>query len=233
MIPINIIPKHIAIIPDGNRRWARARGLPIIEGHRRGAQRLEELAKAIKELDIKIVTFWAFSTENWDRTGEEIKGLMTLFEYTLKKYLDNLIKNKINFRHIGRKDRLSPSLLRLMYVTENKTKQFNKHYFVLGLDYGGRDEIIRAIKKMRETDFSLEDLTKEKFGKFLDTEELPYPNPDLIIRTGGEMRTSGFLIWQSEYAEFIFVKKYFPDFTAKDLQNCIQKYSKRQRRFGK
>lgn len=227
------IPNHVAIIPDGNRRWARTRALPIIEGHRRGAQRLEELAKTIKEFDIKVVTFWAFSTENWDRTEIEVRLLMSLFELTFKKYTQKLIENKIHFTHIGRKDRIPGSLLKKIQEAELKTKNFNTHYFALALDYGGKDEIIRAIQKIKDSSIDFQTLKKERFDDFLDTRDLPYPNPDLIIRTGGEMRTSGFLIWQSEYAEFIFVKKYFPDFTSKDLQNCIQEYSKRQRRFGK
>lgn len=227
------VPKHVAIIPDGNRRWAKERGLPIIEGHRKGAQRLGELAKTIKELDIKVVSFWAFSTENWDRTEMEVRLLMGLFELTFKKYTQKFIENKIHFIHIGRKDRIPRSLLKKIQETEQKTKEFNTHYFALALDYGGKDEIIRAIQKIKTSNIDTQKLTKDLFEDFLDTKELPYPNPDLIIRTGGEMRTSGFLIWQSEYAEFIFVKKYFPDFTAQDLKDCIKEYSKRQRRFGK
>lgn len=223
-----LIPRHVAIIPDGNRRWARKRGLPVIEGHRKGSETLGELAKVAKELNIHTVSFWAFSTENWDRTRGEVRGLMALFEHAFKKRFHDLIKNKIHFHHIGRKDRIPASLLQLINETEKKTKQFNTHYFVLGLDYGGRDEILRAIKKIE-----IKNLNEENFSALLDTSGLPYPYPDLVIRTGGEKRTSGFMIWQTAYSEWIFHPKYFPDFTPKDLQNCIREYSKRQRRFGK
>lgn len=227
------IPRHIAIIPDGNRRWARARGLPIVEGHRKGAQTLDTLAEAVKELDIKVSSFWAFSTENWDRAETEVRMLMQLFEQTFKRYFQKLIDNKIRFIHLGRKDRMPKSLLTMMQEVERKTRKFGEHHFALALDYGGQDEIIRAIQKIRGSNFDIRSLTRENFGQFLDTKELPYPNPDLVIRTGGEMRTSGFLTWQTEYTEFMFVKKYFPDFTAHDLKNCVKEYAKRQRRFGK
>jgi len=223
-----LIPRHIAIIPDGNRRWARKKGLPVVEGHRKGAEMLGELAKIAKELNIHTVSFWAFSTENWDRTKKEVHALMALFEQGFKKHFSDLIKNKIHFYHIGRKDRISESLLRLISQTEKETKQFRTHYFVLGLDYGGRDEVLRAAKKISNSK-----LNEEQFNQFLDTKDLPYPYPDLVIRTGGEQRTSGFMIWQTAYSEWIFHPKYFPDFTPQDLRNCIREYSKRQRRFGK
>jgi undecaprenyl diphosphate synthase len=229
-------PKHIAIIPDGNRRWARERNLPVIEGHRKGAEVVLKLIKKAKKLDIKILSFWAFSTENWERMKKEVSGLMRLFEQAINANLNNIIKNKIRFIHIGRKDRLSTSLRKTITTAQEESKDFNQHYFVLALDYGGRDEILRAINKLRENfKFQISNfkLDEEGFKQFLDTKDLPYPDPDLVIRTSSEMRTSGFMIWQAAYAEWIFHPKYFPDFTPEDFEECIKEYQKRQRRFGK
>lgn len=220
------VPHHIAIIPDGNRRWARDRNLPIFEGHRKGAERLKELAETAKELDIKVATFWAFSTENWERTKEEVVMLMSLFERVFQKYSQKLIENKIHFTHLGRKDRLPKRLLTLIHETEEKTNQFRDHYFALALDYGGRDEVMRATQQMSN-------INKKELDQFLDTKDLPYPYPDLVIRTGGEQRTSGFMIWQAAYSEWIFYPAYFPDFTPADLKKCIEVYIERKRRFGK
>ncbi len=216
------VPQHVAVIPDGNRRWAKERGLPAIAGHRRGSEMLIELLDKAKDLNIKIFTFWAFSTENWGRIQTEVANLMKLYEAGINHYLKRALKNKVRFVHIGRKDRLSERLKKTITDAEEKTKTFRDYYFVLALDYGGQDEITRAVKKYGV-----------KFDQFLDTKGLPYPNPDLVIRTSGEMRTSGFMIWQAAYAEWIFIDKYFPDFTPVDFEECIQTYVKRQRRFGR
>ncbi len=215
-------PKHVAVIPDGNRRWAKKNGLPAIEGHRRGSEVLVKLIEKAKDLDIKVFTFWAFSTENWTRTKSEVNNLMMLFERGIDDYLNRTLKNKIRLIHIGRKDRLSNSLKNKIAEAEEITKQFTDHYFVLALDYGGRDEILRAVEKYGS-----------KFSQFLDTKDLLYPNPDLVIRTSGEMRMSGFMAWQAAYAEYIFHSRYFPDFTPEDFEECINEYVKRQRRFGR
>lgn len=212
----------MAIIPDGNRRWAKKRGLPVIEGHRKGAEVALKLLKKIKELDIKVLTFWAFSTENWRRKKEEQRALLSLFEKVADKYFNDVFKNKIHFVHIGRKDRISKKLREKITELEEKTKQFKDHYFVMALDYGGHDEISRAVEKYGKN-----------FAQFLDTRGLPYPNPDLVIRTSSEMRTSGFMIWQAAYSEWIFYPKYFPDFTPDDFEKCIEEFKRRQRRFGR
>jgi len=230
---MNNLPKHIAIIPDGNRRWAKEKGLPTIEGHRKGAEAILKLVKKGKELGIPIGTIWAFSTENWQRSKKEVIGLMKLFKYFIDKYTSSIVKDEIRFIHIGRKDRLPKDLLQKINQLEKKTNKFNKHYLVLALDYGGRDEIVRAIKKAAESKTNLKELNEKNFIKFLDTKDLPYPYPDLIIRTSGETRTSGFMIWQAAYSELFFSPKYLPDFTPEDFELIVKEFSKRQRRFGK
>ena len=220
------IPNHVAIIPDGNRRWAKERGLPTFEGHRKGFQTLVNIAKKSRELGIKILTVWAFSTENWKRSSGEIDYLMNLYDIMLEKYFKEALKEKIRVIHLGRKDRINKTLKNKIINIEEKTKNFTQHYLCIGLDYGGGDEIIRATKKRSN-------LSEVNFSQFLDTKDLPYPNPDLIIRTGGEQRLSGFLLWQSQYSELMFIKKYLPDFGPEDFEKCISSFVIRQRRFGK
>ncbi|MFN4212593.1 MAG: polyprenyl diphosphate synthase [Microgenomates group bacterium] len=226
------IPKHIAIIPDGNRRWARERGLPTFYGHKKGFDQSIELSKKVRELGVKVLTFWAFSTENWQRSKEEVNYLMQLYSQMIEKNLKIALEDKIRIIHLGRKERIPKNLAKRIYKAEKKTFEFNRYYLAIALDYGGRDELLRAVKQFKNSKLKSQNLTEENFNQFLDTKDLPYPNPDLIIRTGGEVRTSGFMIWQSAYSEWIFYPKYFPDFTPEDLEKCIAEYSKRQRRFG-
>lgn len=225
------IPTHLAIIPDGNRRWARERGLPTFEGHRLGYQRGIELGEKARELGIKHLTFWAFSTENWNRTKEETSYLMKIFKNLVDQYLKEALKNEIKIIHLGRKDRIDQELRDKISIAEEKTKNFNRYYLNLALDYGGRDEIIRAIEKIKTIDNNSLEITQDNFSQFLDTFEIP--DPDLVIRTSGEIRTSGFMIWQSAYSEWIFYPKYFPDFTPADLEKCLEEFARRQRRFGR
>lgn len=231
----NNILNHLAIIPDGNRRWAKERGLPTFYGHKKGFNQSIDLSKKARELGIKILTFWAFSTENWKRTEEEINYLMNLYEQMIDKNLEIALKEKIRIIHLGRKDRIKKKLKEKIIFAEEKTKNFNKYYLTIALDYGGQDEIIRAINNLNSQNLNRKtfNLDENTFNQFLDTRNLPYPEPDLIIRTGGEMRTSGFMIWQAAYSEWIFYPKYFPDFTSDDLEKCINEYTKRERRFGK
>ncbi|KKP65571.1 MAG: Isoprenyl transferase [Candidatus Roizmanbacteria bacterium GW2011_GWA2_35_19] len=231
---INNLPNHVAIIPDGNRRWAKDCGLPTFEGHRKGFDALIEIGKKSRELGIKILTAWAFSTENWDRSKQEIKYLMELFELMIDKNLEEALKNNIKIIHLGRKDRISKKLKKKIINAENKTKEFNKYYLCIGLDYGGRDEIVRTISKLNPpAGGQNSNLSEYLISKNLDTKVLPFTDPDLIIRTGGEQRLSGFMLWQAQYSELMFIKKYLPDFTPQDFENCIKNYSVRQRRFGK
>lgn len=227
------IPHHVAIIPDGNRRWARAHGLPTFEGHREGLNVAIEISKYIRELGVHTLTFWAFSTENWNRTKNEIAYLMRLYEAMLDKFRSEALKDNVRIIHLGRKDRIPKSLLKKIDDIEEKTKNNTRHILNIALDYGGHDEILRAIKRINDERITNNELTEVDFEKYLDTSGQPYPSPDLVIRTSGEMRTSGLMIWHAAYSELFFLKKHFPDLNEKDIDAAIREFSKRQRRFGK
>ena len=241
------IPNHIAIIPDGNRRWAESKGLPAIEGHRKGANALKDLLKHARDIGVHTITFWGFSTENWNRAKEEISYLMKLFENILDENREDTIKNEVRIVHLGRKDRIPSKLAKKIKNVEEKTKSFTKHVLNMAIDYGGHDEILRAVSRIIDDIEGLKIAKRElkkiigKFndkypmyllGKYLDTANQPYPYPDLVIRTSGEQRLSGLLPWQCVYAEFYFPKVHFPDFTPTELDKAIEEYSKRDRRFG-
>ena len=238
------LPHHLAIIPDGNRRWAREHKLPTLQGHLKGFKALLGMAKAARQWGIHTTTLWIFSTENWKREKSEVDYLMKIEEKMIKQYLPELKKDKVRIIHLGRKDRIPESFARTLKNAENETLNNEKHVLNIAVDYGGHDEILRAIGKMCHSEASAEEsreilrftqddiLTEEEFAKFLDTNDQPYPNPDLLIRTSGEMRTSGLLPWQTAYTEFVFLKKHLPDCTVEDLKEAILEYSKRQRRFG-
>jgi len=229
------IPHHLAIIPDGNRRWAREKGLLTLEGHRRGFEVGIKIARACRDFGIHTLSFWAFSTENWQRSKQEIAYLMRLYHRFLDQFLAEAKKEEVRIIHLGRKDRLEKSLILKLKKAEEETKNYQKHIFNLALDYGGRDEIIRAIEKWRSNSklkTQNSKLTEEDFSRFLDTANQPYPYPDLMIRTSGELRTSGLLLWQSAYTELYFEKDYFPDLTPEHIKKAILAYSQRQRRFG-
>lgn len=223
-------PKHIAIIPDGNRRWAKERNLPTLEGHRKGADTTIKLSRKARELNVPVLTFWAFSTENWSRAKDEVAGLFGL-HHMMKIYVKEAQRDNVRITHLGRKDRLPKDLLTSIEDAEEKTKGNDKFFLNIALDYGGQDEIIRAIRKL--THEELANLTPEIFERNLDTANLPYPNPDIIVRTSGEHRTSGFMPWQSSYSEYLFLDKYFPDMDETDLENVVNVFTQRKRRFGK
>ena len=227
------IPNHIAIIPDGNRRWAKAHNLPTLAGHKKGFEVAVKIGRKIRSLGINTLTMWAFSTENWNRTPKEVSYLMKMYEIFVEKNLKEALKEKIRIIHIGRKDRIPKSLLEKLKKSEEKTKDFSDYVLNIAIDYGGRDEIVRSIKKISNFKFQISNLTEDNFSQFLDTANQPYPNPDLIIRTSGEQRTSGLMIWQAAYAEYIFLQKHFPDLKDEDIELAIEEYSARQRRFGK
>lgn len=222
---------HVAIIPDGNRRWARARSLPTAEGHRRGFSSLEKIAKRLREQNVHTFTVWAFSTENWNREADEVEYLMRLYETWLKTNLKIAMRDKIKIIHLGRKDRIKDSLRTALVEAEEKTKDFTDYTLGFAVDYGGHDEIWRAAKAMAAARTLAE--SPQEFASFLDTKDFAYPEPDLVIRTSGEHRTSGFMTWQAAYAEWIFHDKFLPDFTVADLDACIEEYHQRHRRFGK
>jgi len=225
--------RHLAIIPDGNRRWARKAGLPSFEGHRRGFNRAMELVRKTREMGIQTLTLWAFSTENWQRTKQEVGGLMRLFSMMIDNYLKDAFKDRVRITHLGRKDRINERLRKKIAEAEEKTKEFTRYYLNIALDYGGQDEIVRATNRIISLTDRPEKITRALFNQSLDTRTLPYPSPDLIIRTGGEMRMSGFMIWQAAYSEYLFINKYFPDFTPVDLEKMVELYLARDRRFGK
>jgi undecaprenyl diphosphate synthase len=223
---------HIAIIPDGNRRWAKENHLPVLAGHKKGAENTIALARKTRELGISTFTIWAFSTENWKRETDEIQGIMGLHTM-LKQYVDECTRDNVKISLLGRRDRMSKDLLDAITNAEEKTADNNKYFLNLAFDYGGRDEILRAATRAQKDERDIATLSINEFEKYLDTNHLPHPNPDIIIRTGGEMRTSGFMLWQSEYAEYFFSGKFFPDFSNEDLENVVTEYQARQRRFGK
>lgn len=221
------IPAHVAFIVDGNRRWAKRRMLPTLEGHRRGVDNLEKVFDKAKELGVKACTAWVFSTENWSRTEEEVSYLMDLFREYIDKYTEKFLKEKTRFIHLGRKDRLSKDIVERLNNLEEKTKDFTDFTVALAMDYGGHDELMRAIKKLNEEG---KEITEENIEAALDTKDLP--NLDFIIRTGGERRLSGFMSWQNHYAEFYFPQEPFPAFTPDKFVEALEDYTKRDRRFG-
>jgi len=234
MIDKNNIPKHVAIIMDGNGRWARERGLPRTAGHRRGIARIRGIVSAARELGIKAVTFFAFSTENWERPKKEIDMLMQSLNKFLDKQIDELNKNNVRFKVIGRARPLPEYILAKIKKAEHITRDNTGLIMVLALNYGAKQEIVDAVKKFTNSVLqgkaSIDDLDTEEFNQYLYTAGLP--EPDLLIRTSGEMRISNFLLWQLSYAELYFPKKYWPDFKRDDLEEAIREYQKRERRFG-
>ena len=225
-------PDHIALILDGNRRWARSKGLPTFEGHRAGFEAGMKVAKAARKWGVHTFTVWGFSTENWDRSDEEIALLMTLYRKMVDEVLKEARKDGIRMVHLGRKDRFPRDLVKYIAEAEEETRNNTKHVFNVALDYGGRDEILRATKKIIEDKIPADQLDEKKFASYLDTGDQPYPYVDLFIRTSGEQRTSGFLPWQMTYAEYFWELDHLPDFTPEKLLEAIVDYSRRRRRFG-
>ena len=230
--PGTIVPNHIAIVLDGNGRWARSRGLPVNRGHEEGAKALKKVMDASHTWGVHTLTIWGFSTENWKRPYKEKLKIFGLIKKTIQNELDTAKKDGIKFVHLGRKDRLPKDLLCLINKAEKETKD-NKNYILnVALDYGGRDEILRAVKKIVTDRIPAEKIDENLFASYLDTRNQPYPYPDLFIRTSGELRTSGFLPWQMVYTEFYFEEGHLPDMNAQKLKNIILDYSRRRRRFG-
>lgn len=227
-------PEHIAIIMDGNRRWAKKKNLPIKLGHREGAKTLEKIVRYAKTLGIKYLTVYAFSTENWKRSEDEVNSLMELLERYLNDFSKKADTENIKVVVLGDPEPFSESLRNSMNLAMERTKNNTGITFNICLNYGGRDEIVKATKKIaskvKEGEISLDDINEELISENLYTKNIP--DPDLMIRTSGEMRTSGFLLWQLSYTEFIFLEKYWPDFDEDDLENCIEIYQKRHRKFG-
>ena len=227
-------PKHVAVIMDGNGRWAQARGKPRLFGHQAGGRRVREIVESCPELGVKYLTVFAFSTENWKRTQAEVAGLMTLFKRYIVKEATALRDNGVRVRFIGDRVRLEPKLVEMMDNLENLTAGNDDLHLTIAINYGGRDEVARASKRLaRDVKAGLldpEDVDAETLAKYLDTFVLP--DPDLVIRTSGEARISNFLLWQSAYSEYEFVDTLWPDFTKEIFARILADYSKRERRFG-
>ena len=228
------MPKHIAIIMDGNRRWARAQGKPASFGHKAGAKTLEKIVRYANKIGLEYITVYAFSTENWKRAEEEVKALMTLLQNYLDDYSKRADSENIKIKILGDISALSPKMQKSIINCMERTKNNTGVTFNIALNYGGRDEIVRAVKKIaeqvKEDKIKTEDINEEMISNNLYTEG--EPDPDLVIRTSGELRLSNFLPWQVVYSEFLFIDKNWPDFSEEDLDEAIIEYQKRTRKFG-
>ena len=224
------VPKHVAIIMDGNGRRATEKGLPRVAGHRAGTENLREVIEASVEFGIQYLTIYAFSTENWKRPKDEIQGLMRIFRTMLDRELANLHENGVQLRHFGRLDRIDQVLKEKVLEAIELTKDNQTLILNIAFNYGGRDDILRAVKKCIEDEVDIESLDDDLFGKYLYTADCP--DPDLIIRTSGEYRLSNFLIWQGAYSEWYFTPTYWPDFGKEDLHQAISAFNERERRYG-
>ncbi|MBE5887314.1 MAG: isoprenyl transferase [Lachnospiraceae bacterium] len=228
------IPEHVAIILDGNGRWAKSKGLPRNAGHTAGAKNVETVCQAADELGIKYLTLYAFSTENWNRPDAEVEALMNLLESYLKNCIKTASKNNMRVRVIGEIGRLSEKFQNRIKELEEASSVNTGLNLTIAINYGSRDEMIRAMKNMMQDEkdgkLSIEDVTAELFSGYLDTKDLP--DPDLLIRTSGEQRLSNYLLWQLAYSEFYFTDVAWPDFHKKELEQAVEAYNKRDRRFG-
>ncbi|MGD0004176.1 MAG: isoprenyl transferase [Anaerolineaceae bacterium] len=228
---LNKVPTHIAIIMDGNGRWAAARGLPRLAGHRAGTENLRPVIRACVEFGIQYLTIYAFSTENWGRPQEEVEGLMHIIEDVIDKELLELHKEGVRLRHIGRLEQLNPSLRDKVLHAVDLTKNNTRLNLNIAFNYGGRDEIVCAIRAMLRDGVKPEDVNEQLIGQYLFTAGTP--DPDLIVRTSGEMRISNFLIWQGAYSEWYVTNAYWPDFDKEELRKALLDYGQRERRFGR
>jgi len=232
--PEFIAPRHVAIIMDGNGRWAAARGLPRAEGHRRGVEALRRTIRAAGEIGIEVITIFSFSAENWSRPASEIGELMGLLRRFIRNDLAELHKSNVRVRIIGEREGLEPDIARLLVEAEELTRANDGLTLVVAFNYGARQELMRAARRIAEAAIAgrLEpgEVTMDTVAGFLDAPDLP--DPDLIIRTSGEQRLSNFLLWQSAYSELVFVPTYWPDFDRAALEAAIREYQQRERRFG-
>ena len=227
-------PRHIAIIMDGNGRWAKKRGLPRNAGHAAGAESFRRIANYCRTLGVEYLTVYAFSTENWKRSAEEVSGIMKLLGKYLQEALTDMEKNHVRFKFFGDLSRLSPELHKLCMEAEEKSAAFGDVQVNFCLNYGGRDELVKAAQAFARDvaagNCSPEELTEEKLSSYLYSAGVP--DPELIIRPSGELRTSNFLLWQSAYSEFVFMNVLWPDFGPEELDQAIEEYHRRNRRFG-
>ena len=225
------IPTHVAIIMDGNGRWAKQRGLPRNEGHRAGVENMRRVLEGAVEFGVKVLTIYAFSTENWGRPEEEVRGLLSIFEEVIAREVTELHKNGVRLRHLGTLEGISDRMKEAVQGAIELTKQNDRITFNIAFNYGGRAEILNAIARLIENRVTPERLDEKLFESFLYTAGTP--DPDLIVRTAGEMRLSNFLIWQAAYAEYYSTPTFWPDFDKQELYKALVAFSQRQRRFGK
>ncbi len=224
------VPQHVAIIMDGNGRWAQAHGLPRLAGHRAGTENLRPILRASAEFGIKILTIWAFSTENWRRPEREVKGLLRILGRMIQRELDALNKEGVQIRHLGRLDRLPPRLQSQVRHALEVTKDNQRIVLNVAFDYGGRDEIVQAVQRIVHDGIPAEAVDEKLISRYLYT--AGQPDPDLIIRTSGELRTSGFMLWQSAYSEYYVTPTFWPDFDREELYQALVAYGQRERRYG-
>ncbi|MCI8640906.1 MAG: isoprenyl transferase [Clostridia bacterium] len=228
------LPKHIGLIMDGNRRWAKSKGIPIALGHKEGAKTLEKIVRYANKIGIKHITVFAFSTENWKRTKDEVSALMNLLQSYLDDYSKRADSENIKVNILGTREGLSEKMIKQIDKCMERTKNNTGIVFNILLNYGGRQELIQAVKniscRVKKDEINIEDINEQTISEALFTKE--QPDPDLIIRTSGELRLSGFLTWQSVYSELLFIEKYWPDFNENDLDEAIEEYQKRKRNFG-
>jgi len=223
------IPEHVAIIMDGNGRWAKERNLPRIIGHMEGVESVREIVRTARKIGVKYLTLFTFSTENWRRPEDEIKGLFNLLERVARREINLLLKNGIKLKVLGRRDELPEKTRKIIEDAEEKTKENKDMTLLLAINYGGRREIVDAINRILKN--KNKEINEEDFRKYLYEPEIP--DPDLLIRTSGEMRISNFFLWEIAYTELYFTDKYWPDFRSSEFLKAIEEYAKRERRFGK
>jgi undecaprenyl diphosphate synthase len=228
--PLRQVPQHVGIIMDGNGRWARARGLPRAAGHRAGTENLRRVLRAAVEFGVPILTIYAFSTENWSRPEGEVKALLTILERVIDRELRELHEEGVQLRHVGRLEHLPPSLQNKVQEAIDLTKDNGRLILNVAFDYGGRAEIVDAIRRIINEGIRAEDVDESLISRYLYTAGLP--DPDLIVRTSGEMRISNFLIWQGAYAEYYVTPALWPDFDKDELYRTLEAYGERERRFG-
>ncbi len=229
--PTSTVPQHIAIIMDGNGRWAKKRGLPRLAGHRAGTENLRRIIKACVEFGVKYLTVYAFSTENWGRPREEVDGLLRIVEDVIEKELGELNTQGVQLRHLGKLDQLSSNLQNKVLAAVEQTRNNTRLIMNIAFNYGGRDEIVDAIRQIIVDGVKPEDVNPELVSRYMYT--AASPDPDLIIRTSGELRISNFLIWQSAYSEWYVTPSYWPDFGREELRKALDAYASRDRRYGK
>jgi undecaprenyl diphosphate synthase len=224
------VPRHVAIIMDGNGRWAKARGLPRLAGHRAGTENLRPILEASVEFGIKVLTIWAFSTENWRRPEAEVMGLLRILERMIRRELKQLDEEGVRLRHLGRLDRLPGRLQEQVREAMELTQDNDRLILNVAFDYGGREEILHAVRRIVLDGIPAEEVDEELLSRYMYTSG--QPDPDLIIRTSGELRTSGFMMWQSAYSEYYITPTYWPDFGREELYEALLAYEQRNRRFG-